>query len=77
MKLHLQNGNTFEIKAPNNSKEYIYINAIHKNKSPYKKNYITYDDIMNGSIFYLDMSPNPNITFGIDKSSRPYSMSQE
>ena len=77
IKLHLQNGNTFEMKAANNSKENIYIDAILKNKTAHKKNYITYDEIMNGSIFSVEMSPNPNITLGTEKSSRPYSMTQE
>ena len=77
IKLHLQNGNTFEMKAANNSKENIYIDAILKNKTAHKKNYITYEEIMNGSIFSIEMSPNPNITLGTEKSSRPYSMTQE
>ena len=77
IKLHLQNGNTFEMKAANNSKENIYIDAILKNKTAHKKNYITYDEIMNGSVFSVEMSPNPNITLGTEKSSRPYSMTQE
>ncbi|MBP0904146.1 GH92 family glycosyl hydrolase [Mariniflexile gromovii] len=77
IKLHLQNGNTFEIKAPNNSKENIYINAIRKNELPYQKNYITYDDIVSGSVFSADMTSSPNLTLGTDKSSKPYSMSQE
>jgi len=77
VKLHLQNGNIFEIKAPNNSKENIYINAIHKNKSPYTKNYITYKDIMNGSVFSTEMSSEPNRGLGTEQSSKPYSMSQD
>ena len=77
VKLHLQNGNSFEIKAPNNSKENIYIKAIHKNKSPYTKNYITYKDIMKGSVFSTEMSSEPNMNLGTEQSSKPYSMSQD
>ena len=77
VKLHLQNGNTFEIKAINNSKENIYINTIHKNKTPYTKNYITYKDIMNGSVFSTEMSSEPNMNLGTEQSSKPYSMSQD
>ena len=77
VKLHLQNGNTFEIKAAKNSKENIYVNSVRKGKVVYAKNYITYDDIMNGSIFSLDMSSEPNINLGTDKTSKPYSMSQD
>jgi predicted alpha-1,2-mannosidase len=77
IKLHLQNGNTFEIKAPNNSNKNIYISAIKKNKSIYAKNYITYNDIMNGSIFSTEMSSEPNMNFGVEESSKPYSVSQD
>ena len=77
IKLHLQNGNTFEIKAPNNSNKNIYINGIYKNKSSYTKNYITYKDIMNGSVFSTEMSSEPNMNLGTDQSSKPYSVSQD
>jgi len=75
IKLHLQNGNTFEVKASNNSKENIYINAIYNNNLSYDKNYITYEDIMSGSIFSIEMSSEPNINLGVEQSSIPYSMS--
>ena len=77
IKLHLQNGNTFEVKASNNSKENIYINAIYNNNLSYDKNYITYEDIMSGSIFSIEMSSEPNINLGVDQSSIPYSMSHD
>ena len=67
----------FKDKISNNSKENIYINAIHKNKSPYTKNYITYKDIMNGSVFSTEMSSEPNMNLGVGESSKPYSASQD
>ena len=77
VKLHLENGKVFEINAPNNSKENIYINAILKNNIPYNKTFIKHDDLMNGAIFNFDMIQNPNLILGTDKQSRPYSMSDE
>jgi len=75
VKMHLRNGNTFEIKAPDNSKEKIYIDAMKKNGKIYDKTYITYEDIMNGSTFKFDMKATPNLIRGTKVSEKPYSMS--
>jgi predicted alpha-1,2-mannosidase len=77
IKLHLENGKVFEINAPKNSKENIYINAIFKNDIPYNKTFIKHDDLMNGAVFTFDMIQQPNLILGTDKQSRPYSMSEE
>jgi putative alpha-1,2-mannosidase len=76
LKLHLQNGNTFEIKAPNNTKENVYIHSVLKEEVVYTKNYITYEDIMSGSVFYIEMRPEPNTNLGVEQASKPYSMSE-
>ena len=77
VKLHLQNGNIFEMNVPNNSKENVYIHKISKNKSTHTKNYITFKDLMDGASFSLEMSNQPNTKLRTRKESRPYSMSQE
>lgn len=77
IKLHLENGKVFEINAPKNSKENIYINAIFKNDIPYNKTFIKHDDLVNGAVFTFDMIQQPNLILGTDKQSRPYSMSEE
>jgi predicted alpha-1,2-mannosidase len=77
IKLHLQNGEIFEVKAPNNSKENIYIDTITKNKLLYKNTYITFEDIMKGDVYKMDMKPTPNKTKETDANSKPYSMSLE
>lgn len=77
VKLHLENGKVFEINAPKNSKENMYINAIFKNDIPYNKTFIKHDDLMNGAVFSFDMIQKPNLILGTDKQSRPYSMSEE
>jgi predicted alpha-1,2-mannosidase len=77
VKLHLENGKIFEINAPKNSKENIYINAIFKNDIPYIKTFIKHDDLMSGAVFTFDMIQKPNLILGTDKKSRPYSMSEE
>jgi predicted alpha-1,2-mannosidase len=77
VKLHLQNGNIFEMKVPNNSKENVYVDKISKNKSTYNKNYITFEDLMDGATFSLEMNNQPNKKLRTRKESKPYSMSQE
>jgi predicted alpha-1,2-mannosidase len=77
VKLHLRNGKTFEINASKNSTENIFINAINKNGETYSKNYITFDDLMNGSNFSFEMINTPNKKLNTSKESRPYSMSKE
>ncbi|MDO6492362.1 MULTISPECIES: GH92 family glycosyl hydrolase [unclassified Cellulophaga] len=75
VKMHLRNGNTFTVNAPNNSKENIYIDEVQKNGNSYKKNYITFDDIMSGSTYNFGMKNTPNKNRGMDKNAKPYSMS--
>ena len=76
IKLHLENGNTFELKAENNNVDNVYINSIYKNDKKYKLNYLKYDDIINGEVFKLDMTNKPNLSWGKNVKSRPYSMSK-
>lgn len=55
-KLKLDNGKTFTVKAPNVSKENIYIKSITIDGEPYNKSYITHDHIINGSTIEFEMS---------------------
>ena len=77
VKLHLENGNTFELKAENNTFENVYINSIRKNNSEYNLNYISYKDIQDGEYFTLKMSDTPNLNLGKNEESKPYSMSKK
>lgn len=76
-KLHLQNGNTLEINASENSTENIYIQSIQHNHQAYKKTYLTYEAIQNGGVFEFKMGANPNKEFGKSAEARPYSYTQK
>lgn len=76
-KLHLQNGNTLEINALENSTENIYIQSIQHNDQTYNKTYLTYDAIQKGGTFEFKMGANPNKEFGQSVDTRPYSYSQK
>lgn len=58
-KLHLANGKTFTVLAPAVNKENIYIQSVKLNGEPYKKNYITHEQIMNGATIEFEMSNKP------------------
>ena len=75
VKMHLRNGKTLTIDAPKNSKENIYIQSIQKNGNAYDKTFITYDDILKGSTFKLQMDKKANKNRGIEAETKPYSMS--
>lgn len=74
--LHLENGKSFEVAAPGNSTENIYVEAVKLNGRPDPKNYITFGDIMSGGTLLFDMGPTPNTKRGTSPSDFPYSFSK-
>jgi predicted alpha-1,2-mannosidase len=75
--LHLQNGKTFTIQAPENSKENMYIQSARLNRQAYTKTYLRHDEIMKGGEVRFKMSSEPNKNWGITPEDAPYSMSRE
>lgn len=73
--LHLENGNTFIIRAKYNSSENIYIQNATLNGVNYTKNYITHKEIIDGGIINFDMTDKPNFTRGTSSEDFPYSFS--
>ena len=75
--IHLENGKTFQINAPENSADNIYIDNLKLNKKNYTRNYITHSDIMRGGKMDVTMSAKPNHKRGTATADRPYSFSNE
>ena len=75
--LHLENGNTFFITAPNNSKENVYIQGASLNGEDYEKTYLKYDDVQNGGELDFTMGSEPNMDWGTGKAAVPYSLSNK
>ena len=71
MSVKVRGSKTFTVEAENNSKENIYIQKVFLNGKPYKKTYITYDDIINGSTLKFVMGKKPNKSFGKAMADRP------
>ena len=59
VKIHLNNGKTFLILAPNVSRKRIYVQSVRLNNVLYEKGYITHDQIMNGDTLFLEMGDKP------------------
>ncbi|NOX86030.1 MAG: glycoside hydrolase family 92 protein, partial [Chlorobi bacterium] len=71
MKLNLENGNDFEIRAKNLSEENFYIQSVSYNGQPWTKSYITHQMIMDGGVLEFEMGSQPNPGFGKAKENRP------
>ena len=69
--LHLQNGNTLTIKAPNVSDKNCYIQSVTLNGKSLHCAYITYEQIMAGGELVFTMGSKPNKTWFTEK---PYSL---
>ncbi|HYK75971.1 MAG TPA: GH92 family glycosyl hydrolase [Daejeonella sp.] len=58
--INLENGKTFSIEAKNQSDKNVYIAKMELNGQPFKRNYLTHSDIMNGGklVFYMSSRHN-------------------
>ena len=75
--LNLENGNSFEIIATNNSPENMYIQSAKLNGKDYSKSFLKHEDIMNGGKIVFEMGNTPNKELGAKKEDRPYSDNYE
>jgi len=69
--IHFENGKSFTIKANNNAKGNVYINSAKLNGSNYTKSYFNYTDIANGGELELNMSAEPNKSWGSSDGDVP------
>ena len=74
VKLTLENGRTFEIKAPGVSDKMRYVKEVRLNGKPYGKMFITHGDIVKGGVLEFKMSSKPNKKRGLNKTDKPYSL---
>ena len=77
MKLHLENGKTVTISAPNNGDDKRYISSMTLNGKDHTKNYVTHEDLMNGASITFKMDSKPNELRGTKETDFPYSFSNE
>jgi predicted alpha-1,2-mannosidase len=77
MKLHLENGKTVTISAPNNGDDKRYISSMTLNGKDHTKNYVTHEALMNGASITFKMDSKPNEQRGTKETDFPYSFSNE
>jgi len=75
--LNLENGKKVTIKADNNEKTNRYVESMTVDGTPYTKNYLTYDTLLNGTEINYQMSDSPNKNKGTTTEDFPYSFSNE
>lgn len=75
VKLHLENGNTFKIEAPENNPSSVYVQEKWLNQEKYSLLYIPHEEIIKGGTFEFKMSDRPEKKTRIEKIDLPYSLS--
>nr|WP_314898066.1 GH92 family glycosyl hydrolase [uncultured Flavobacterium sp.] len=75
--IHLENGNTFEIDAKNNSKSNFYIQSASLNGKGYFNSFLNFEDIQKGGKLEFQLGDNPNKDWGSKPENVPYSLSNE
>ncbi|WP_245967254.1 GH92 family glycosyl hydrolase [Ulvibacterium marinum] len=76
-KLHLDNGNTFLIKANENGKGSPYIQIANLNGTNFDQTWLGVETIQKGGELIFEMGSEPNTNWGISVESVPYSLSNE
>ena len=75
--LHLENGKTVTINAPENSAENRYLHALSVNGQPVTRTYLTHGELLGGATINATMSHTPNTKRGILEKDAPYSFSRK
>ncbi len=71
--IHLENSNTFTLKANRNSSADIYVQSVKQWNRPYTKLYMEHTDLMKGGLLEMTMGPRAAINRTITDSDIPYS----
>ena len=74
--LHLENGNTVTISAPDNGPDNRYIQRMTVDGEVYDKNYLRHSALMEGAEIEIEMGVEPNRERGTTADAYPYSLSR-
>ncbi len=74
--LHLTNGNTLRITAPDNNDENVYVRSVSLNGEAYSPTYFEHFTLTKGGEIRFDLSDTPNKSRGTDPADAPYSFSK-
>jgi predicted alpha-1,2-mannosidase len=73
VKINLENGASFTIKANRNSGNAFYVESAKLNGNSYNRSYLNHTDLMKGGSFEFTLSSNTNHEWGTAKPDRPHS----
>jgi predicted alpha-1,2-mannosidase len=74
VKIHLENGNTFTVKAKHQKKAAsYYIQSATLNNKSYTKSWLAHNDLMKGGTLQFELHDRPNKSFGKKQPDRPVS----
>ncbi len=74
--LHLENGKSFTIRAPDNSQKNLYIKKGRLNGRTFTRNWIDNEEVIRGGNLFLKMDSEPNFFRGIQMKDKPFSISK-
>lgn len=77
MTIQLENGKKLVIEAEGNSSENVYIQSASLNGKPFTRNYLQYDELMNGGVIHYQMGNTPALNRGTSMADRPFSLSKQ
>jgi predicted alpha-1,2-mannosidase len=75
--VHLSNGKTIVLNAPENSEKNRYIGEMRYNGAGYSKLFLKHSDLLNGAVIDFEMSALPDMQRKVSDSDLPYSFSKE
>jgi len=73
--IHLENGKTFEIQAPENNDTKVFVTGKSLNSKPYTALFINHEEIVNGGVLRFKMADRPDKEAEIKPEDKPYSLS--
>jgi predicted alpha-1,2-mannosidase len=76
MTISLENGKKLVIEAQDNSPENVYIQSASLNGQPFTRNFLHYDELINGGVISYRMGNTPALNKGTSKEDRPFSVSK-
>ena len=74
--MHLEDGSTFKVLAPENSAENKYVQAVHLNGMPLNRYFLRHEEITRGGVLEFVMGAEPNHQWATDPDEHPFSLSE-
>lgn len=73
VKIHLENSNTFTLKANRTSSGDVYVQSVKQWDRPYTKLYLEHADLMKGGMLEMNLGASPAVKRSIAEADLPYS----